>query len=85
MILVNLMIRFYSYLIRRRRGGRSPLVNDVAKSPLFPRGGKEVTRKAALWYTAKPTNDMRQETMAVRCIASHVNLPKTIHRQISTK
>lgn len=35
---------------------------------LLPRGGKEVRRKAALWYTAKPTNDMRPETTtAVRC------------------
>lgn len=84
-VFVNLMIRFYSCLIRRRRGGRSPLLNDVGESPLFPRGGKEVTRKAALWYTAKPTNDMRQETMAVRRIASHVNLSKTIHRQVSSK
>lgn len=37
-----------------------------AESPLFPRGGKEVTRKVALWYTAKPTNDMRQETAGKR-------------------
>lgn len=59
-------------------------MNDVAESPLFPRGGKEVTRKAALWYTAKPTNDMRRETMAVRHIVSHVNLSKTIY-QVSSK
>lgn len=72
-ILVNLVIRFYSCLIL---GGRSSLLNDVAESSLFPRGGKEVTRKAALWYTAKPTNDMRQETMAVWHIASYANLSK---------
>ena len=60
-------------------------MNDVAKSSLFPREGKEVTRKAALWYTTKPTNDIRQEATAVQCITSHVNLPKTIHRQVSSK
>lgn len=74
--------KFYSRLIRRRRSGRIPLPNDVAEIPLLPREGKEVTRKVALWYTAKPTNDMRQETMVVRRITSCANLPKTMYRQV---
>lgn len=77
--------RFYSRLTRRRRSGRIPLPNDVAESPLFPREGKEVTRKVALWYTAKPTNDMRQETMVVRRITGYANLPKTVCRQVPSR